>query len=118
MPHHHLCTEPDEHIVMPNHLHGIVIINKKEKTDGSGGGIPGIIEDRNVLGGDVQLNVPTRTMSIKSPSNLPTNAKVIAGKRLSPVRGSLSVIIRTFKAAVTTWAFCLADAIPRSCHLQ
>jgi REP element-mobilizing transposase RayT len=90
IPQHHFGTEPDEYIVMPNHLHGIVIINKKQET-GAGGGICGEIEGRNVLCGDVQLNVPI------------TN-KGLANKRLSPVRGSLSVIIRTFKAAVTTWA--------------
>ena len=61
IPKHFLNVELDEHVVMPNHIHGIIVLNDH--------------------GRDVQLNVPTR---------------------LSPRRGSLSVIIRTYKAAVTT----------------
>jgi REP element-mobilizing transposase RayT len=60
IPKHFPNVELDEHVVMPNHIHGIIVLNDH--------------------GRDVQLNVPTR---------------------LSPRRGSLSVIIRTYKAAVT-----------------
>ncbi|MBN1397626.1 MAG: transposase [Bacteroidetes bacterium] len=56
---HHI--ELDEYTIMPNHIHGILIINDYSR--------------------DVQLNVPTR---------------------LSPKKWTLSVVIRTFKAAVTT----------------
>src|SRR5207247_7382278 len=45
----------------------------------------------------VQLNVPTKNTHPTRPKN-----KAIAS--LSPTKGSLSVIARTFKAAVTTWA--------------
>jgi putative transposase len=62
IPIHFPNIELDEFIIMPNHLHGIIIINDYGSRD-------------------VQLNVPTR---------------------ISPKRGTLSVIIRTFKAAVTT----------------
>jgi REP element-mobilizing transposase RayT len=61
IPNHFEYAELDEYVVMPNHIHGIIILNYH--------------------GRDVQLNVPTR---------------------LSPKKGSLSVIIRTYKAAVTT----------------
>lgn len=61
IPNHFPNIGLDAFVVMPNHVHGIIIINDH--------------------GTDVQLNVPPR---------------------LSPKRGSLSVIIRTFKAAVTT----------------
>ena len=61
IPSHFEDVELDEFVVMPNHIHGIIILNDH--------------------GRDVQLNVPTR---------------------LSPKKGSLSVIIRTYKAAVTT----------------
>jgi len=60
IPNHFPMAEMDEYIVMPNHIHGIIVLNDH--------------------GRDVQLNVPTR---------------------LSPRRGTLSVIIRTYKAAVT-----------------
>jgi putative transposase len=61
IPSHFENVELAEYVVMPNHIHGIIILNDH--------------------GRDVQLNVPTR---------------------LSPRKGSLSVIIRTYKAAVTT----------------
>jgi REP element-mobilizing transposase RayT len=61
IPRHFQNVELDEYVIMPNHIHGIIILHDHSR--------------------DVQLNVPTR---------------------LSPRKGTLSVIIRTFKAAVTT----------------
>ena len=126
IPQHHFGTELDEHIVMPNHVHGIVVINEKQDTDANSGDVNGgdvdsrgatggNIKGRNISCGDVQLNVPTTgavnplTLPADDPaqfngSSISGNDKGFANKRLSPVRGSLSVIIRTFKAAVTTWA--------------
>jgi putative transposase len=66
IPKHFPMAELDEYIVMPNHIHGIILLND---------------HGRDVQSRDVQLNVPTR---------------------LSPRKGTLSVIIRTYKAAVTT----------------
>jgi putative transposase len=63
LPVHFMNIELDEFVVMPNHIHGIIVIKE------------------NDYGRDVQLNVPTR---------------------LSPKKGTLSIIIRTYKAAVTT----------------
>jgi REP element-mobilizing transposase RayT len=68
IPKHFSNVELDEFVVMPNHIHGIIIINETD-------------DIKINYSRDVQLNVPTR---------------------LSPKRGSLSVIIRTCKAAVTT----------------
>jgi len=65
-PTHFENIQPDEFIVMPNHIHGIIILDQ--------------------LGRDVQLNIPTGHYH----------------SRISPRSGSLSVIVRTFKAAVTT----------------
>jgi putative transposase len=67
IPRHFPCVDLDSFVVMPNHIHGIIVIKD--------------------LGRDVQLNVSTEK----------TYAEI------SPRRGSLSVIIRTFKAAVTTF---------------
>ena len=41
IPQHHVGTELDEHIVMPNHVDGIVIINEKQNTDVNGGDVNG-----------------------------------------------------------------------------
>ena len=65
IPKHFPDTEIDYFVVMPNHIHGIIIINESR---------------------DVIYNVPTK-------ENYFSN--------ISPNKRSLSVIIRTFKAAVT-----------------
>jgi REP element-mobilizing transposase RayT len=69
---HHKHVQLDEFIVMPNHLHGILILGAKSAAT------------------DVQLNVRTKPKEFFSA--------------ISPKKGSLSVVIRTYKAAVTTWA--------------
>jgi putative transposase len=69
IPKHFPNVELDEFVVMPNHIHGIIVL-----TDD---------------GRDVQF-LPAFFMA----GNVPT--------RISPKRGSLSVIVRTFKGAVTT----------------
>ncbi|RPI06596.1 MAG: transposase [Ignavibacteriae bacterium] len=66
IPDHFHYVTLDEFIVMPNHIHGIIIINDQR-------------------GRDVQLNVSTKDSSAI----------------ISPKKGTLSVIIRTYKAAVT-----------------
>jgi len=67
LPAHFANIQLDEFIVMPNHIHGIILILDE-------------------LGRDVQLNIPTGDYH----------------SRISPRKGSLSVVVRTFKAAVTT----------------
>jgi putative transposase len=69
IPNHFNYVELDAYIVMPNHLHGIIILNKDCR--------------------GVQLNARK-----KKTSNF--------YKSISPERVTLSVIIRTYKAAVTT----------------
>ncbi len=81
MPTHHSNIELDEFVVMPNHIHGIILI----VADGHGDARRG-----------VQLNAPT---DYKPTRNADNRMSVI-----SPYRGTLSVVIRTFKAAVTTAA--------------
>jgi REP element-mobilizing transposase RayT len=80
MPQHHAGVELDDHVVMPNHVHGIIIITS------------------NNDGRDVQLNVPTEGATKLFSSRRD------AMRSLSPRKESLSVIVRTFKAAVTIWA--------------
>lgn len=71
IPEHFSAVELDEWIVMPNHVHGLLLIN-----DVVGGG--------EALG--VQLNAPTD----------------VGFPQVSPKHSSLGVIVRTYKAAVTT----------------
>ncbi len=82
IPKHFPNVELDAYVVMPNHLHGIIIIKDH--------------------GRDVQLNVSTEDAlaNIIPDTNAELSEKTHAS--ISPYKGSLSVIIRTFKAAVTT----------------
>lgn len=69
IPKHFLNVDLDEFIIMPNHIHGIIIINDND------------INMQSTNCRDVQLNVSTR---------------------ISPRKETLSVVIRTYKATVTT----------------
>ncbi len=70
IPQHFPNVSLDEYVIMPNHLHGILMLH-----DACRG---------------VQLNAPTQDSSNKPFS------------KSSPRRNTISLIIRTFKAAVTT----------------
>ena len=60
-------AELDEFIVMPDHIHGIIVIAETVRRD-------------------VHLNIPTDDYF----------------SRISPKRGSLAVVVQTYKAAMTT----------------
>jgi REP element-mobilizing transposase RayT len=71
IPSHHKGIELDEWIVMPNHVHGIVIINNRVET----------FHGKTFRG-----------------TSLPEKPKMSA---ISPKTGSLSVVIRSYKSAVS-----------------
>lgn len=73
IPDHFTHVELDEFVVMPNHIHGIVIIN----------------DDRR----GVRSNAPTDANI--DPQNYFT--------QISPKSGTLGVIIRSYKSSVTRW---------------
>lgn len=77
IPQHSKYTYLDEYVIMPNHIHGIIII-----------------DNPNNPCRDVQLNVPTINGELDF-------AKMMS--KLSPQSGSLSVIIRSYKSSVTRW---------------
>ena len=70
---------------MPNHVHGIIGLRDANKKISRKGVQIIALRDENKKssGRGVQLNAPT-------------------GKNISPKKGTLSVIVRTYKAAVTT----------------
>ena len=68
IPRHHAGIELDCHIIMPNHVHGIIIIKSHDVCR------------------DVQLNVPT----VEPPKLFASRNKAMT--TLSPKRGSLSVV--------------------------
>jgi putative transposase len=69
IPDHFPDVDLDTWVVMPNHVHGIIVIAKK----------------------GVQLNAPT-----------PRRDSDVAFSAISPPRDTLAVVVRTYKAAVTT----------------
>ena len=101
IPDHHEGVGLDAFVVMPDHVHGIVILGNGD------------------LCGPVQLNRPTANQNLRRPTAIPNpRAHIIPSPHptqppnsmqdimsaISPAKGTLSVIIRTYKAAVTTWA--------------
>ena len=110
MPQHFQNTQLDAFVVMPNHIHGILFL-----LDNNAG-----VQRMGVHRRGVQLNAPTvnahalddstddaptlddrtldarasKTMTPRNPNNMYS--------QISPQRGTLGVIIRTYKAAVTT----------------
>lgn len=72
--------ELDYFVIMPNHIHGIIIINSTEKS----------------VGRDVLPNVSTIGNDV--------NERKLFFSTISPKPNSLSVIIRGFKATITKWA--------------
>ena len=76
IPDHFPNVELDTWVVMPNHIHGIIVIAKK----------------------GVQLNAPTTRGDTDG-----------AFSAMSPPRHTLAVVVRTYKAAVTT--FCRRSGI-------
>lgn len=72
IPKHHTNVKLDEFIVMPNHVHGIIVLR---------------------AGSDVACNVTD--ISTRNPSSFMS--------QISPKRGSLGTIIRSYKSAVTNW---------------
>jgi putative transposase len=75
IPNHHEHVMLDESIVMPNHVHGIIVLCE------------------NNHGRDVACNVSTGNIA-----------------RISPKRGSLGTIVRSYKSAVSNW--CHANGHP------
>ncbi len=76
--------EYGEFVVMPNHIHGILILNTNHHGDGA-------FCDR-----DVTCNVPTMT----PPESVNKNEEMSA---ISPKPNSVSTIIRSYKLAVTKY---------------
>jgi REP element-mobilizing transposase RayT len=80
IPEHFKHVALDAYIIMPNHIHGIIIITHKINSG----------KTKNNHRRGVKFNAPTNIIS-KYHS------------QISPKSGSLSVIIRTFKSSVTIW---------------
>jgi REP element-mobilizing transposase RayT len=110
MVRHSKTGKPDTFMVMPDHIHGIVIISNDDVTVPGGQnpdqGIAG--GDRGVVGSDIvdwnaveTLHATSQQPCDPSPCD-PKTRQLMAG--ISPKPGSLSAIIRSYKSAVTRHA--------------
>ncbi|MFB2878561.1 transposase [Floridanema aerugineum] len=95
IPSHFKYTYLDAYVIMPNHIHGIIIIDHPECRDAA--------ECR-----DVACNVSTKTTTAPTPTNQRKTADDNYGisqamSEISPKAGSLSVIMRSYKSAVSRW---------------
>ncbi len=90
IPHHAPFVELGDFVVMPNHVHGILILDKPDimaqPIDGSGSR-------------DVACNVSTTPPLPELPS--PKNQRMAA---ISPRAKTLSTVVRSYKSAVTRHA--------------
>ena len=78
IPQHFQNVEVDNYVIMPNHLHGIILLNNSQNN-----------QQKKPESRDVIYNVST------TKNNYFSN--------ISPDKNSLSVVIRSFKAAVKRW---------------
>ena len=78
IPVHFPFIDLDTFVVMPNHIHGIIVINRSFRTP-----IVGVLH-ATPLPPDDTTNLSNETMSI-----------------ISPKSGSISVVVRSYKSAVT-----------------
>ena len=88
----------DRHIIMPNHVHGILIIDNHTRRDVD---TPG--RDVDTPGRDVACNVSTDNDEINTTAKW-YNGKYPQMSKISPKQKSLSAIIRSYKSAVTNKA--------------
>ena len=90
IPQHSKHTYLDEFIIMPNHVHGIIIIDNPEKPNRH-------ISNNDNTGRDVPWNVPT----VDNDNDIYDLSQTMS--QLSPKSGTLSVIVRSYKSSVTRW---------------
>ncbi len=87
IPKHFPFVKLDEFIIMPNHVHGIKVIDHIDNE---------IMINPNRSSRDAACNVSTTACNVST-----TNTNTTQFSRISPKRGSLPSIIRSYKSAVT-----------------
>jgi len=80
IPTHHENITMDEYIIMPNHVHGIIVL----------------LEDRHVSIGE-------KTKFIIQSRDVACSVSTSITAKISPKHGSLGAIIRSYKSAVSNW---------------
>ncbi|MGZ5243968.1 MAG: transposase [Bacteroidia bacterium] len=87
IPQHFPNCKLDEFIVMPNHVHGILILDNKANQNS------GAVETLHATSQNEQLP-QNQNLALTNPKN-----EIMS--KISPKSGSISTIIRSYKSAVT-----------------
>lgn len=97
IPNHHQYVKLDAHIIMPNHIHGIIIIDRPAA--------PARHSNAPALGcgTDARASVCTTSQGEAGSQALPAGDFYRSMGALSAKANSLSVIVRNYKGAVTHW---------------
>jgi len=96
IPHHSPFTELGEFVVMPNHLHGILILSKPQnKGNGNNDGRSDVVET---------LHATSLPRPQQPPDHPPPSEKNKQMSDLSPKSGTVSRIIGSYKSAITKHA--------------
>lgn len=91
IPDHFPFVELGEFVVMPNHVHGIIIIEKPRR-------IVACNDSTNIGNDSTDIVNDSTIKPIPKQSDHQKNEKMA---KISPKQGSLSTIIRSYKSAVT-----------------
>jgi REP element-mobilizing transposase RayT len=86
IPKHFINVKLDKYIIMPDHIHGIIIINENLQND-----------DVEPLHATV-LQQQNKMVQRQPRNNVPFNGHMSS---ISPKSGSLAIIIRSYKSAVS-----------------
>ena len=99
IPNHFPGIGLDNFVVMPNHVHGILIIERKKDF----GEKDNIEEGMNVGNAEGMTNCMAETLqcNVSTDDNAPDTFKNEEMAKISPKRGTVSAIVRSYKSAVS-----------------
>lgn len=94
---HFSFIELGNFVVMPNHVHGILIIDKSNTVDGNGNTMVVVVE---TLHCNVSTNATNATHATipTNPTNANNNEQMA---KISPKSGTISTIVRSYKSVVS-----------------
>ena len=98
IPEHFPFVKLYVHVVMPNHVHGIIVIDKQDDVRNNEK------NDKRITGRNVGRNVETQNFA-SLPSPLPSSSQIQQSKnKFGPQSQNLASIIRGYKTGVTKYA--------------
>jgi REP element-mobilizing transposase RayT len=103
IPHHSPLVKLGAFVVMPNHIHGILILTEPAPVVDDGGIVDGGVDRRDVACRDVACRDVACNVSTNTDTP-PMTEKNEFMSNISPKSNSISTIVRSYKSAVTKHA--------------